>query len=36
MKQYTELANMLLEYTQKKLSDVELAKYVLDTVRKNQ
>ena len=36
MKQYTELANMLLEYTQKNLSDVALAKYVLDTVRKNQ
>ena len=36
MNQYAELANMLLEYTQKNLSDVELAKYVLDTVRRHQ
>ena len=36
MNQYIELANMLLEYTQKNLSDVELAKYVLETVRRHQ
>jgi len=36
MDQYTELSHMLLMYTQKNLSDVALAKYVIDTVRKNQ
>lgn len=34
--QYAELANMLLTYTKENLSDLSLAKYVLDTVRAHQ
>lgn len=36
MDHYTELANMLLEYTRKHLSDIALATYVIDTIKRNQ
>ena len=34
--QYTEIVHMLLTYTKRNLSDVSLAKYVLDTVQTHQ